>query len=173
MPPRDLVEARFIYIRGEYRTRTTSSPLHSTRRATCGLLGDVDARRSTAARGLYLRRGNGAPGVARGQAWPAAVEAAVPGDPGPLCVADADQQRRDDRERAERARDRPRGVREDRLAPDSTGTRVFCLSGNVLRPGSVRGAARDHRRHLIYDLGGGIADGRELKAVMVGGSSSP
>src|SRR5207253_10984098 len=28
-------------------------------------------------------------------------------------------------------------------------------------------------RHLIEDLGGGIADGRQLKAVMVGGSSFP
>ena len=28
--------------------------------------------------------------------------------------------------------------------PDSTGTRVFCLSGNVQRPGAYEAAARDH-----------------------------
>jgi NADH-quinone oxidoreductase subunit F len=57
--------------------------------------------------------------------------------------------------------------------PDSTGTRVFCLSGNVVRPGAYEAPHGITARHLIYDIGGGIADGRELKAVMVGGSSFP
>jgi len=57
--------------------------------------------------------------------------------------------------------------------PDSTGTRVFCLSGNVVRPGAYEAPHGITTRHLIYDIGGGIADGRELKAVMVGGSSFP
>ena len=57
--------------------------------------------------------------------------------------------------------------------PDSTGTRVFCLSGNVVRPGAYEAPHGITVRHLIYDIGGGIPDGRELKAVMVGGSSFP
>jgi NADH-quinone oxidoreductase subunit F len=57
--------------------------------------------------------------------------------------------------------------------PDSTGTRVFCLSGNVNLPGAYEAPHGITVRHLIDDLGGGIADGRELKAVMVGGSSFP
>jgi NADH-quinone oxidoreductase subunit F len=57
--------------------------------------------------------------------------------------------------------------------PDSTGTRVFCLSGNVVRPGAYEAPHGITVRHLIDDIGGGIADGRELKAVMVGGSSFP
>ena len=57
--------------------------------------------------------------------------------------------------------------------PDSTGTRVFCLSGNVVRPGAYEAPHGITVRHLIEDLGGGIADGRQLKAVMVGGSSFP
>ncbi len=57
--------------------------------------------------------------------------------------------------------------------PDSTGTRVFCLSGNVNLPGAYEAPHGITVRHLIEDLGGGIADGRELKAVMVGGSSFP
>ena len=54
----------------------------------------------------------------------------------------------------------------------STGTRVFSLSGNVQRPGttSFRTASP---RDLIYDVGGGIADGGTLKAVIPGGSSTP
>jgi NADH-quinone oxidoreductase subunit F len=57
--------------------------------------------------------------------------------------------------------------------PDSTGTRVFCLSGNVERPGAYEEPHGITVRHLIFDIGGGIPDGRELKAVMVGGSSFP
>ena len=57
--------------------------------------------------------------------------------------------------------------------PDSTGTRLFCLSGNVQKPGVYEAPHGITVRHLIYDIGGGITDGRELKAVMVGGSSFP
>jgi NADH-quinone oxidoreductase subunit F len=57
--------------------------------------------------------------------------------------------------------------------PDSTGTRLFCLSGNVAKPGVYEAPHGITVRHLIYDIGGGITDGRELKAVMVGGSSFP
>jgi len=57
--------------------------------------------------------------------------------------------------------------------PDSTGTRVFCLSGNVARPGAYEAPHGITVRHLIEEIGGGIADGRKLKAVMVGGSSFP
>jgi NADH-quinone oxidoreductase subunit F len=59
------------------------------------------------------------------------------------------------------------------VPPDSTGTRVFCLSGNVVRPGAYERPHGITVRELIYDIGGGIAGGRELKAVMVGGSSFP
>ena len=57
--------------------------------------------------------------------------------------------------------------------PDSTGTRVFCLSGNVVNPGAYEAPHGITTRHLIEDIGGGIAGGRQLKAVMVGGSSFP
>ena len=57
--------------------------------------------------------------------------------------------------------------------PDSTGTRVFCLSGNVVNPGAYEAPHGITTRHLIEDIGGGIANGRQLKAVMIGGSSFP
>jgi len=59
------------------------------------------------------------------------------------------------------------------VPPDSTGTRVFCLSGNVERPGPYERPHGITVRELIYDVGGGIPGGRALKAVMVGGSSFP
>ena len=57
--------------------------------------------------------------------------------------------------------------------PDSTGTRVFCLSGNVVRPGAYELPHGITTRHLIEEVGGGVPDGRSLKAVMMGGSSFP
>src|SRR3989440_10118227 len=57
--------------------------------------------------------------------------------------------------------------------PDSTGTRLFCLSGNVVKGGNYELPMGITIREVIYDLGGGIPDGRALKAVIPGGSSMP
>jgi NADH-quinone oxidoreductase subunit F len=57
--------------------------------------------------------------------------------------------------------------------PSSPGTAIFSVSGNVARPGNYELELGTPMRELIYDHGGGIADGRELKAVIPGGSSVP
>jgi NADH-quinone oxidoreductase subunit F len=54
---------------------------------------------------------------------------------------------------------------------NSAGTRVFSLSGNVVNGGNFELPLGTSLRELIYDIGGGIPDGRELKAVIPGGSS--
>jgi NADH-quinone oxidoreductase subunit F len=56
---------------------------------------------------------------------------------------------------------------------NSTGTRVFSLSGNVARPGNYELELGTGLRELVFDLGGGIPDGHQLKAVIPGGSSVP
>ena len=56
--------------------------------------------------------------------------------------------------------------------PDSRGTRVVSVSGHVERPGNYEVENGVSMRSLIYDLGGGIPDGRDLKAVIPGGSST-
>ncbi|HET9675619.1 MAG TPA: NADH-quinone oxidoreductase subunit NuoF [Gaiellaceae bacterium] len=56
---------------------------------------------------------------------------------------------------------------------NSTGTRLFSLSGNVVNGGNYELPLGTPLRELIYDIGGGIPDGRELKAVIPGGSSVP
>ncbi len=56
---------------------------------------------------------------------------------------------------------------------NSTGTRVFSLSGNVANGGNYEVELGTSLRELIYDLGGGIPGGRELKAIIPGGSSVP
>jgi NADH-quinone oxidoreductase subunit F len=60
------------------------------------------------------------------------------------------------------------------IGPESsTGTRVFSLSGNVARPGNYELPHGFPLKDLIYDVGGGVPGGRELKAVIPGGSSTP
>jgi NADH-quinone oxidoreductase subunit F len=56
---------------------------------------------------------------------------------------------------------------------NSAGTRLFSLSGNVERPGNYELELGTSLRELVYDIGGGIPEGRALKAVIPGGSSVP
>jgi NADH-quinone oxidoreductase subunit F len=56
---------------------------------------------------------------------------------------------------------------------NSSGTRVFSLSGNVLNGGNYELELGASLYELIYRLGGGIPGGRKLKAVIPGGSSVP
>ncbi|HXV57645.1 MAG TPA: NADH-quinone oxidoreductase subunit NuoF [Gaiellaceae bacterium] len=56
---------------------------------------------------------------------------------------------------------------------NSAGTRVFSLSGNVARGGNYELELGTSLRELVFDLGGGIPEGRELKAIIPGGSSVP
>jgi len=55
---------------------------------------------------------------------------------------------------------------------NSTGTRVFSLSGDVVNPGNYELPHGITLRELIYDVGGGVPGGRELKAIIPGGSST-
>ena len=54
----------------------------------------------------------------------------------------------------------------------STGTRLLCLSGHVNRPGIYEVPQGIPAMALINDLGGGMLEGKKLKAVQPGGSSS-
>jgi NADH-quinone oxidoreductase subunit F len=57
--------------------------------------------------------------------------------------------------------------------PKNGGTRLFCLSGNVQNPGVYELPMGYNLKKMIYDVGGGIPQGRKLKAVVPGGSSCP
>ena len=53
---------------------------------------------------------------------------------------------------------------------DSTGTRLWCLSGRVARPGLYETPFGVTLRELL-ELGGGVIDGRPLRAVLLGGAA--
>jgi NADH-quinone oxidoreductase subunit F len=57
--------------------------------------------------------------------------------------------------------------------PGNTGTRIWCVSGHVQRPGYYEFACGALTLgELIYDVCGGLPPGRTLKAVIPGGSSA-
>src|SRR5579875_3558921 len=57
--------------------------------------------------------------------------------------------------------------------PRNGGTRLFCLSGHVERPGVYELPMGYNLRKMIYEVAGGIRGGRKLKAVVPVGSSTP
>jgi NADH-quinone oxidoreductase subunit F len=52
----------------------------------------------------------------------------------------------------------------------STGTKLFCVSGNVVRPGVYEVPFGTTLREVL-DLAGGIADGRPLQTILLGGAA--
>ena len=60
------------------------------------------------------------------------------------------------------------------IGPESgPGPKLYCLSGHVENPGVYEDAMGLPLRKLIYEYGGGILNGKKLKAVIPGGSSVP
>jgi len=55
----------------------------------------------------------------------------------------------------------------------SAGTRLLSLSGHIQNPGDYEVVLGMTWRELIYDIGGGIPNGKELKAWVPGGASAP
>ncbi|HYP08808.1 MAG TPA: NADH-quinone oxidoreductase subunit NuoF [Bryobacteraceae bacterium] len=57
--------------------------------------------------------------------------------------------------------------------PKNGGTRMFCLSGHVNKPGVYELPMGFNLLRMINEVGGGVWHGRKLKAVVPGGSSCP
>ena len=61
----------------------------------------------------------------------------------------------------------------NRGTPKNGGTRMLCVSGHVRKPGIYEVPLGMNMKKFIYEVAGGIADGKKLKAVIPGGSSCP
>ncbi len=66
---------------------------------------------------------------------------------------------------------RRRLVRRHRHGDAATGTKVFALAGRVVNTGLVEVPMGITLREIVFDIGGGIVDGRAFKAVQTGGPS--
>jgi len=56
---------------------------------------------------------------------------------------------------------------------NSTGPKIFCVSGHVKAPGNYEVPLGTTLREIIYDHAGGIRDDGKLKAIIPGGASTP
>ena len=55
--------------------------------------------------------------------------------------------------------------------PNSTGTKVFALAGKIENVGLVEVPMGISLREMIYEIGGGVKDGKILKSIQTGGPS--
>jgi NADH:ubiquinone oxidoreductase subunit F (NADH-binding)/(2Fe-2S) ferredoxin len=55
--------------------------------------------------------------------------------------------------------------------PRCTGTKCFSLTGKINNPGLIEVPMGITLREVVFDIGGGIPDGKKFKAVLVGGPS--
>ena len=53
----------------------------------------------------------------------------------------------------------------------SSGTKAFALTGNVVNTGLIEVPMGTTLREVVYDIGGGIKNGKKFKAVQIGGPS--
>jgi NADH-quinone oxidoreductase subunit F len=53
----------------------------------------------------------------------------------------------------------------------SPGPKLFCVSGQIARPGLYEVPFGVTLRHLLFDLAGGLKPGRQLQAVLLGGAA--
>jgi NADH-quinone oxidoreductase subunit F len=54
---------------------------------------------------------------------------------------------------------------------ESPGSKLFCISGDIARPGLYEAPFGVTIRHLLFDVAGGMCPGRELQAVLFGGAA--
>jgi len=57
--------------------------------------------------------------------------------------------------------------------PQSSGPKIFCMSGHVEKPGNYELPFGITFRELIYEHAGGIPNGKKLKAILPSGASGP
>ncbi len=56
---------------------------------------------------------------------------------------------------------------------ESTGPKIFCVSGHVNRPGNYELPLGTPLREIIDDYAGGVRSGKRVKAIIPGGASTP
>ena len=61
----------------------------------------------------------------------------------------------------------------NRGTPKNGGTRLLCVAGHVNKPGIYEVPLGMNMKKFIYEMAGGIPNGKKLKAVIPGGSSCP
>ena len=152
----------------------------SARPSELGVLGEQHRRHAASASDVDIRLGAGAFVCGEETALIASIEggrghaaaaAALPGRVGALGPPDADQQRRDLRQHRRRS-SATAATGSPRIGTEkSKGTKVFALTGQVNNTGLIEVPMGITLREIVFEIGGGIPDGKRFKAVQTGGPS--
>ena len=168
----------YIYVRAEYPLAVKRLQTAIEKAAEVGLLGD-DIMGSGFCFHMHINRGAGAFVCGEGSALTASIEGkrGMPRVKPPRTVDQGLWGKPTVLNNVETFANVPGIIRQGAgwykgIGTDaSSGTKTFALTGNVVNTGLVEVPMGTTLREVIFDIGGGIPDGKKFKAVQIGGPS--
>ena len=168
----------YIYVRAEYPLAVKRLQIAIEKATEIGLLGD-DIMGSGFSFHIHINRGAGAFVCGEGSALTASIEGkrGMPRVKPPRTVDQGLWGKPTVLNNVETFANVPGIIRQGAgwykgIGTDaSSGTKTFALTGNVVNTGLVEVPMGTTLREVIFDIGGGIPDGKKFKAVQIGGPS--
>ena len=168
----------YIYVRAEYPLAVKRLKIAMAKAEETGLLGD-DILSSGFSFHLHINRGAGAFVCGEGSALTASIEGkrGMPRVKPPRTVDQGLWAKPTVLNNVETFANVPgiilNGASRYRSigTENSPGTKTFALTGNVVNTGLVEVPMGTTLRKIIFDIGGGIKDGKKFKSVQIGGPS--
>ena len=168
----------YIYVRAEYPLAVKRLKIAMTKAEELGLLGD-DIMGSGFNFHLHINRGAGAFVCGEGSALTASIEGnrGMPRVKPPRTVDQGLWAKPTVLNNVETFANVPNIIMNGAAwyrsvgTEKSPGTKTFALTGNVVNTGLVEVPMGTTLRKIIFDIGGGIKDGKKFKSVQIGGPS--
>ncbi len=168
----------YIYVRAEYPLAVERLKMAIAQAEECGLLGDNILGTEFSFK-LHINRGAGAFVCGEGSALTASIEGkrGMPRVKPPRTVEHGLFEKPTVLNNVETFANVPLIVNNGSdwyksIGPEnSPGTKAFALTGKINNTGLIEIPMGKTLKEVIYDIGGGIRDGKEFKAVQIGGPS--
>lgn len=166
----------YIYVRAEYPLAVSRLRTAIAKAEELGLLGD-NIMKSSFSFHLHINRGAGAFVCGEGSALTASIEGkrGMPRVKPPRTVEHGLWAQPTVLNNVETYANVPLIIRKGADwfrsigTEKSSGTKAFALTGNVVNTGLIEVPMGATLREIIFDIGGGIRDGKKFKAVQIGG----
>lgn len=168
----------YIYVRAEYPMAVSRLKMAIEQATECGLLGDNILGTGFSFR-LHINRGAGAFVCGEGSALTASIEGkrGMPRVKPPRTVEQGLFDKPTVLNNVETYANVPLIINNGaawykNIGPEnSPGTKAFALTGNIENTGLIEVPMGTTLKEVIFDVGGGMRDGKEFKAVQIGGPS--
>jgi len=162
----------YIYVRAEYPLAVSRLRIAIRQAEELGILGDNILGTGFSFH-LHINRGAGAFVCGEGSALTASIEGkrGMPRVKPPRTVEKGLFGKPTVLNNVETYANVPMIVKHGIGTPESPGTKAFALTGNVNNTGLIEVPMGITLREIIFDIGGGIRDGKKFKAVQIGGPS--